>query len=282
MTLRRPLHRALGIGAAATLTLMMVACIEVPRDVESDEGAPTASPAVEVPESPTASAAHAPELSDLVVGTLLATGEFNGAALEGRVELRADGTDSGFEVSLIGIEPSFSAGATLELNAMPLPASEAALRQGLSSYRYEPLAQASEQSFRMPSGGAAGFRTSDPSYLRTVVIWAAPPGSDFGFGEVLATAPLTWILPDMRPALEVLDHGVAEGAMGEIRVDSDGAPIAYQVAEGDTSVGIAGRFGVTRTDLEWLNPDRTGSELIRAGNVINLERGLRGTTLPNW
>ncbi|WP_344294826.1 LysM domain-containing protein [Agromyces neolithicus] len=219
---------------------------------------------------------QAPRLSDLAPGTLIATGAFDDRGTTGRIEIRANGAASGFDVTLAGISPAPAAGMTLELNSLPPDSSDAELKSGFSYYRYDSLAQVSDQTFRVPSPGYGGFESNDPSYMRTAVIWAPAAGSDFGFDNVVSTAPLTWDLPDMNPGLEVVDHGAADGAAGQATLAADGAPIGYRVARGDTSAGIMARFGITMEDLEWLNPDRDRNRLVLADITLNLAPGSRG------
>lgn len=216
-----------------------------------------------------------PMLSDLAPGSVIATGAFSGEAT-GRIEIRANGSDRGFDVALAAVDPAPPPGASLELNALPSKASESDLRSGYSYYRYDPLEQARDQTFATPAPGYGGFETNDPSYMRTAIIWAAQPGASIGFGSIVATADLTWHLPDMNPGLDIVDHGSTDGARGAVTRADDGAPWSYLVAAGDTANGITTRFGITERDLEWLNPDRDRGRLILADVTLNLSRDTRG------
>ena len=112
--------------------------------------------------------------------------------------------------------------------------------------------------------------------MRTAVIWAAPSGWPIGLGSVVATAPLTWDLPDMNPGLEVVDHGAAEGAYGQVGLAANGAPMSYASPGATRRMGITERFGITLRDLEWLNPDRLSGRLVLADITLNLSRETRG------
>lgn len=68
---------------------------------------------------------------------------------------------------------------------------------------------------------------------------------------ILATAPLTWDQPVVRPWVAPVDSGATSGAQGTV----DGT--LYTTAPGDTWDAIAARFGIDGRDLEWLNPIRT-------------------------
>lgn len=175
-------------------------------------------------------------------------------------------------------DPLPSEGATLELNSLPDTASDDELRSGFSYYRYEKLAAVPDQAFSSPPPGYGGFESNDPTYMRTAVIWAALPGMSIGFGSVVATASLTWNLPQMNMELEVIDSGSTTGARGEAALADDGTPVNYRVAAGDTALGVAARFGVTEGGLEWLNPDRLPGRLLLEGITLNLSpesHGLR-------
>ncbi|TFB97679.1 MULTISPECIES: LysM domain-containing protein [unclassified Cryobacterium] len=217
-----------------------------------------------------------PVLSDLTPGTLIATGEFSGAGTKGKIQIKANGADHGFDVTLTGLQPVPLAGTSLELNSLPSTASEWDLQHGFSYYRYDALSQESDQTFSTPSVDYGGFETNDPRFMRTAVIWAAPSGAPIGLGSVIATAALNWDLPNMTAGPTVTDHGSAEGARGQVSLGADGTPVSYLIAPNDTENAIAARFGITAEDLEWLNPDRFGDRLNLANITINLSEGSRG------
>lgn len=267
------------IGVATVLAMITAGCAIAGAHSVAADPPSTPSSAVQVAGAEpvdTSVPKRMPGLSDLASGTLIATGEFGGRGTTGRIEIRTNGTDQGFDVALTGISPVPPGAASLELNALPPTASDSELQQGFSYYRYDPLQQVPEQSFSTPSAGYGGFESNDPTFMRTAVIWAAPPGWPIGLGSVVATAPLTWDLPDMNPGLEVVDHGAAEGAYGQVGLAADGAPMSYRVAWGDTPKGITERFGITLRDLEWLNPDRLSGRLVLADITLNLSRESRG------
>jgi hypothetical protein len=260
------------VGVATLLAVAMTGCgVSPSRSVHADAAA-TAKP---LATARTVTAEHLPRLSSLAPGTVIATGSFSGGTT-GRIEIKANGADHGFDVSLTGLYPAPAAGTSLELNAEPPTASDTAFKEGFSYYRYDPLGQVSDQTFSGPSAGYGGFETNDPRYLRTAVIWSAPSGTPIGLGSIVATAALTWDLPTMSPGPEIADHGPAEGARGKVVLADDGAPISYRIASSDTANGIATRFGITTDDLKWLNPDRYSGRLVLADITINLSRELRG------
>jgi hypothetical protein len=274
--MRRTGHRSVySIGVSILLVAILTGCTAPAAHPGSSEVSNAAAPAP----SATAekdSVKQVPGLSDLPPGTLIATGDFSGQGTTGKIQIKANGADHGFDVTLTGLQPVPLAGTSLELNSLPSTASEWELQQGFSYYRYDALSQVSDQTFSTPSVDYGGFETNDPRFMRTAVIWATPPGAPIGLGSVIATATLTWDLPNMTAGPNVTDHGSAEGARGQVSIGADGTPVSYRIAPNDTENAIAARFGITADDLEWLNPDRFGDRLNLANITINLSGDSRG------
>jgi len=264
------------IGVATLLAAIVTGCAASAAHPGSSNAASATASAVPTTAAGTDTAEQVPLLSDLAPGTLIATGEFSGRGTTGQIQIKANGEGHGFDVTLTDIQPIPPAGTSLELNALPPTASDLELQKGFSYYRYDPLSQVPDQTYSTPSTGYGGFETNDPRFMRTAVIWAAPPGAPIGLGSVVATAALTWDLPNMSPGPEVADHGSAEGARGQVALAADGTPLSYRIASNDTAKGIAARFGITTDDITWLNPDRAGGRLILADITINLSRESRG------
>lgn len=112
------------------------------------------------------------------------------------------------------------------------------------------------------------FPSGDWSFFTSVgVVGFLEPGAAECIQPILATAPLTWDQPKMRPWVDPVDGGATAGATGEV----DGT--LYTTAAGDVWDEIAARFGIGRDDLEWLNPIRTpsGNHTAFAGQVLNLD-----------
>ncbi|MFE5671580.1 LysM peptidoglycan-binding domain-containing protein [Agromyces sp. NPDC056523] len=266
---------ARSVGMAALILTAATGCaVAVPGPAPSDAAIPATADPVSASEA--TSSEVPPSLSDVTAGTVIASGAFLGRGTDGRIEITANGADHGFDVALIGVSPAPPNGTSLELNALPATATDEELQQGFSYYTDNPLQQVADQTLAMPSSGYGGFETNDPSYMRTAVIWAASPGAPVGLGSVVATAALTWDLPDMNPGLAVVDRGPDDGARGAVTLAPDGTPSTYRVAWGDTPDGITERFGITLDDLEWLNPDRLTTRLVLADLTLNLARGSRG------
>ena len=126
-----------------------------------------------------------------------------------------------------------------------------------------------------------GFE-GDPSFFSTAVIVEYDSATADCNRRIIAAAPLVWTMPDLRPDLVVTDRGESAGANGVLDA-ANGRPHTYATAAGDNLEAIATRFGITIDELNWLNPCRPGvytrSEAY-AGEVLNLDKALRGARLP--
>lgn len=125
----------------------------------------------------------------------------------------------------------------------------------------------------------------DPSFFTTLVLvrygGATLPAPDARgcIQPILATAPITWSVPDQRPWITtVTDAGVGPGARGIVRVQN-GRPAIYVTAPDDSWSSIAARFGLSSSDLSWLNPNRLGGsapDTAYAQQLLNLDPKNRG------
>jgi hypothetical protein len=118
----------------------------------------------------------------------------------------------------------------------------------------------------------------NPSYLDTVVLTlnAVEPRTGC-FYPVVALAPLTWTMPDLRPDTRVVDSGETGGATG-VATDTEGRPVSYTVAPNDLLPEIAARFGITVDDLLYLNPARNppgDPRWAHLDEVLNLDKSSR-------
>lgn len=73
---------------------------------------------------------------------------------------------------------------------------------------------------------------------------------------------------------DVRDAGATKHASGEAILDDAGMPVAYKVAEGDTSFAISERFCIGYVDyLGWINSvRRNGVDELFPGDILNLNR----------
>lgn len=266
-----------GWVAAALLTVAMLSgCTAV--GVSEPSGSPTASATA------SATAAAAADRTGLAAGRIIATGTFTGLVdggdtsasrpeVQGSIEVSTH--DGRVMVSLLNIDVGPVENTTiLELNALDGDRTSAEFRVATSYLGEIEVTTAERQSFDL--GYDTELVTTDPSWMRTAVIWERVDGIGT-LGRALATAPLTWTLPDPAPGsdLTVTDAGAGDLARGEVHYDSAGNPSAYVVAPLDALETIAIRFGITEHDILWLNPMRGYGEA-KAGETLNLSRYERG------
>jgi hypothetical protein len=67
------------------------------------------------------------------------------------------------------------------------------------------------------------------------------------------------------------DRGPRPHAMGEVRVDDAGIPIAYIVAEDDVLDTVAARLCAGDPFLHWVNAVRRDGDALYAGDTLNLD-----------
>jgi hypothetical protein len=262
------------VAAALLAVAMLSGCTAV--GVSEPSGSPTASP------TPAAAA----DRTGLAAGSVIATGTFAGfvdagdtsasrPAVQGTIEVSTH--DGRLMVSLLNLDVGPVENTTiLELNALDGDATSVQFRVATSYLGEIEVTTAERQFFDL--GYDTELVTTDPSWMRTAVIWERVDGIGT-LGRVLATAPLTWTLPDPAPGpgtdLTVTDAGAGDLARGEVHYDSAGNPSAYVVAPLDALETIAIRFGIGEHDILWLNPMRGYGEA-QAGETLNLSRYERG------
>ncbi|WP_431247196.1 hypothetical protein [Leifsonia xyli] len=109
----------------------------------------------------------------------------------------------------------------------------------------------------------------DPTFLHSVEESLA------GDARIFAAASLTWTLPSPYPGLTVKDAGVATFAHGRTIVE-DGVIATYIPNPYDTIYAVTRRFGITETQLLWLNPWMIATDRYLKDRVgINLDPARR-------
>jgi hypothetical protein len=207
-------------------------------------------------------------------GTVVASGNFDGATATGLVEIVA--LEAGFfETRLTDFETSL-VDYRIELSPEPLTNDRTCL--DMLGFELPSVDQWTDDA--TPIGDCATMGGSDPSFLDGLVlvqrIEADVAASDCVL-TIVARAPFDWDLPDIRPGFVVVDSGSTGGATGELTLIG-GMPASYTVAAGDVTEEIAARLGITVHDIAWLNPFRGNSTAI-AGETVNLDRNSRGAPL---
>ncbi len=119
--------------------------------------------------------------------------------------------------------------------------------------------------------GLAAPYAGDPTFLHSL------QESPSGDGRVLAATAITWSLPSAYPGLTVADGGVQTYAHGRTVVD--GGSLAYYVPNPyDTIHQVSRRFGLTETQLVWLNPELfmySAEPQLTSGIGVNLDPARR-------
>ncbi|MDH6237123.1 LysM peptidoglycan-binding domain-containing protein [Cryobacterium sp. CG_9.6] len=204
---------------------------------------------------------------------MIASGSFvqRDARVSGLVEVRTTGfTGTTLHLSNIDFDPV--AETTLSISPLDSDASTYSLQSALG---YSGYVTVSPGDLVVPLPNIGDQYTSDPSWLRTVIIWQS--SSLNPWDRPLGVATLEWTLPDMCPGLIVKDAGPRSGVNGDVTLASDGSPSTYQVAPNDSLSSIAARFGVNIADLVWLSPRRGGEDKeAQAEETLNLSRDERG------
>lgn len=212
----------------------------------------------------------------LDVGQVVATGTLAGDAT-GTVTIAATG-DGRFGVRFDGLETDLDGLLTPYLSTVPFVPGGYCASTRAPMVGYGQFAPAATYSFALDGFGHGGSSLMDPGYLDDLILTRSGEGLEDCFYAVVAVAPLTWTLPDMRPGLVVSDDGSTVGARGEVEL-SEGYPVAYSVAQDDLLVEIAARFGIDLDDLLYLNPARVvpGDDpaLAYVGETLNLDPASR-------
>ena len=255
---------ALVLAASVALATLSGCSLLVDPEPAQADPAPTASA------SPTPSPTRVPP-PELDKGMIVATGQLVGDPLiSGKVDVRVTGTGT-FELRLLDFRSARE--GDVELRFSPHVVEPGAkCTTSIMNVSYGNLPPGTHHDFPI----MRDFTHGDPSFLDTVIISHYDPAA-FERGcyvPVLASAILTWTLPDMRPGLLVVDSGRTGGANGDVAW-SGGAPLTYTVAADDLAGEVAARFGITTSDLFYLNPTRTSFvpyPLLQFGEVLNLSK----------
>lgn len=258
-------------GTAVAIAAVLAGC------TVGNSAAPVPS-ATSAPTSATSSPSPVPSAVRAVApGTVLATGAFVSAdrRTTGNVTITAMPLNDGLAVRVSGFRSTRTGDPRL------IHLSERAVKPNTVCFDnygriQDQISSAATQTFRYP--GVPYYAVSnDPSFLDSVVLTvSAPNPADNCLWPVAEIAHLTWTMPDLHPGLAVVDSGTATGARGAVTI-TDGRPVSYVVAPGDTMASIAARFGITVADLAYLNPVHLALNpgMTMADDVYNLDRTSR-------
>lgn len=257
------------LGATLLVALSLSACSP------STASGPTANLPSRIDSNTTATIERSPLAVD--AGTVVATGALTStdglttgavsvvAASTGRFDLRIDGLDS-----------PLSGEAVLNFSALPFD-EQRYCDDGFVIYQLGLVALGPSVLADMSFDGT--LSRGNPNFIDTVLLTSNDPAAARTgcFYPVIASAPLVWTMPDLRPDIAVADTGFAGGAEGFVAV-VDGEPVSYTVADGDVMAEIAKRFGITVADLFYLNPSRSPSPedpMAYTDEVLNLDKSAR-------
>lgn len=118
---------------------------------------------------------------------------------------------------------------------------------------------------------------ADPRWWRTIEIndvWQGDPETFVNCpAQVIAAQTWAWDIPELPKQIVASDGGSARGASGTVELEG-GIPVRYLVADGDVLAEICARFGITRLQLDVLNPRRdqvAGAGIAVRGETLNLQ-----------
>ncbi|MET0480188.1 MAG: hypothetical protein ABWZ69_02410 [Mycetocola sp.] len=229
------------------------------------------------PPTPAASAAPTPKPTVappiLDVRSVVATGRLVGSdSISGDVDVRVTGKGT-FELRLIDFRSDHAGDVELRVSPHVVPPGSECTTS-IMTMSYGNLPAETQQAFPLPKD----FTHGNPSFLDTVIISHFDPvASQNGcYVPILSSAILTWTLPDLRPGLVVADTGKTGGATGDVTFTGTD-PLAYTVARNDLAAEVAARFGITVSDVFYLNPTRLNGtqSLLQTGEVLNLSKAHR-------
>ena len=219
------------------------------------------------------------EVSPLTVktGTVVATGALTSAdgLTTGSVSVIAASVGR-FDLKIDGFTSPRAGEAVLNFSAQPFD-EQRYCDNGFVIYQLGVVTLAPSMLADMSFDGT--LSRGNPDFIDTVLLTSNDPAAERTgcFYPVIATAELEWTMPDLRPDIAVVDSGVAGGA-GGTATTVDGEITAYTVAPGDVLAEIAKRFGITITDLFYLNPGRAPNPqdpTAYTGEVLNLDKSAR-------
>lgn len=210
-------------------------------------------------------------------GTVVATGALSSVdgLTTGAVSVVAASAGR-FDLKIDGFASPYAGEAVLNFSALPFD-EERYCDNGFVIYQVGVVRLAPSVLVDMSFDGT--LSRGNPDFVDTVLLTSNDPAAERTgcYYPVIATAPLEWSMPDLRPDIVVTDSGTAGGAGGTAST-VDGEPTAYTVAPGDVLAEIAKRFGITETDLFYLNPGRAPAPhdpMAYTGEVLNLDKSAR-------
>jgi len=258
------------LGATLIAALALTGC---------SPSATTTLPSASLPSRVDSTTTVTVERSPLTVkaGTVVATGALTSldGLTTGAVSVVAASVGR-FDVKIDGFTSPYSGEAVLNFSALPFD-EERYCDNGFVIYQVGVVRLAPSVLADMSFDGT--LSRGNPDFIDTMLLTSNDPAAERTgcFYPVIATAALDWSMPDLRPDIVVSDGGSAGGAGGTATL-AGGVPTAYTVAPGDVLDEIAKRFGITVTELFYLNPGRAPTPqdpMAYTGEVLNLDKSAR-------
>jgi LysM domain len=195
-------------------------------------------------------------------------------AVSGTVAVTANPSNHALTITLTGLTGNLSDVSGAGLSAAVVKTGTNCTPYGLT-FSAGSLSTSANQNFTLASDHSPGWE--NPSFLHTLILTGTPGSTDNCASDLVAYAPLTWVVGDPRPDIHVVDLGTRAGATGQV-TEVGGKLGAYTVVTGDNLTSIAARFQLTLNDLFYLNPARAPSPLrtvTQIGEVLNLSKSNR-------
>ena len=244
--------------------VVLAGCTVVPPVAPQTSTAPTTRPVAARPAA-------------LAAGPVVATGTFGApdGQTTGDIVITANGS-SQFDYVVSNVVSPLTGQLSVEFSPVSFTDQAYCEAIGFPIYSLSQFQLAPAGTANPPNTGKLDFQ--NPDFFDTALL-TSTDGSIPKTGcyyPVVATAELAWTLPDPRPDLVVVDGGATGGATGKV-TESGGQPASYEVKPDDVLGEIAARFGITVSDLFYLNPvrDKGVQPLAYAGEVFNLLKSER-------
>ncbi|GAA4178861.1 LysM domain-containing protein [Gryllotalpicola koreensis] len=290
------------IGVAAMMLLTLSGCFAAgttpakPKHAHALSASPSASPSMTPTltapptptEAPNPAMSHlatpepvstpepSPTLTPVPAGTVVAQGDV--ASPKGSIHFHyrvvANG-DNSYAVQYSGFTSTVPVPVSVTLIDIPPRVGDGLTWHGVADHVLGgPTTSAASAS--SASLGAIG----QPSYLTTLVTYSSVASADgvpveLGPNKVLAVNTLHWSIPVRQSNVHPVDGGPRQFATGTVTAKtSTGAPRSYRVAAGDVTSVVAARFGITVTDLIWLNKNLQvfgDQQYLYADTTLNLD-----------
>ena len=292
---RSPRGRALAaVGLAAIISVALSACITNPTHVSAgpthhhSSASHTATPTPTPTEAPDPAVSHPatpgpanpafpnPTIVPIPAGTVVASGDV--ASPKGSIHFHyvmvATGSNT-FNAQYSGFTSTVPVPISVTLLTTPPRVGD-----GLSYHGVGDHVLGGPTTTAAPGSSVALNSAGPPSYLGTLVTYSSASSRtgipvELGPNKVLAVSSVHWAIPLRQTNVHPVDGGTRPYATGTVTAKTaSGAPRRYLIASGDITSVVAQRFGISVTDLIWLNAHLEvfgDQQYLYAGTTLNLD-----------